>query len=139
MNTLTAKLEEIEVPKCITCRDVYCNLHTEQLEDYTMAIMEIIESAAEDCLHSSGGGKVISSAKVVPGWSLYVKPYAEDSKFWHAVWQSAAKPNHGPLFEIMTHTKRQYKYAIRRLKRANENIQNDKFIQSLMKGGCKYL
>ena len=29
----------------------------------------------------------------------------------------------------------QYKYAVRRLKRAGDSIQNDKFVQDLLKGG----
>ena len=33
--------------------------------------------------------------------------------------------------EIARHTKMQYRYAVRRLKRASVNIQNDKFVQSL--------
>ena len=36
---------------------------------------------------------------------------------------------------MMKESKLQYKYAIRRLKRANQNIQNDKFIQSIIQGG----
>ena len=35
----------------------------------------------------------------------------------------------------MLFSKRQYKYAVRRLKRANDKIQNDKFVQSVLTGG----
>ena len=30
----------------------------------------------------------------------------------------------------------QYKYAVRRLKKANDNIINDKFVNGLLMGGC---
>ena len=35
----------------------------------------------------------------------------------------------------MIHSKRQYKHAVRRLQRANNNIQNDKFVNSLLSSG----
>ena len=35
----------------------------------------------------------------------------------------------------MQYSKFQYKYAVRRLKRANNKLQNDKFVQGLLKGG----
>ena len=35
----------------------------------------------------------------------------------------------------MRQSKNQYKYAVRRLKRANDKIQNDKFVKSIIKGG----
>ena len=69
---------------------------------------------------------------VVPGWAEYVKPFAEESKFWFAIWCSAGKPDSGSLYDVMLFSKRQFKYAVRRLKRANDRMQNDKFIQSIL-------
>ena len=47
----------------------------------------------------------------------------------------AGKPRAGGLHDAMIHTKRQYKYAIRRLKRANNRMQNDRFVQGILSGG----
>ena len=41
----------------------------------------------------------------------------------------------GEVFQAMIHSRNQYKYAVRRLKRANDKIQNDKFCKSILKGG----
>ena len=131
---LNTKLSNIAVPSAINCKDVHCMAHMADVEDYTMNIMEAVESAAVECLPMVGGGGKEASL-VIPGWKEYVKPFAEENKFWHAVWVSAGKPPHGHLCEIMKESKLQYKYAIRRLKRANQNIQNDKFIQSIIEGG----
>ena len=118
--SLSDKLDLLKVPACVQCRDSHCSVHTEQIEDYAMSLLEAVESAAQDCLAYSGGGKQgTGHAKVVPGWSEYVKPYSEESKFWAATWRSASKPRAGALFQAMQHSKQQYKYAIRRLKRAN--------------------
>ena len=136
INTVTSKLNSVPVPGCVHCMDLQCSVHTEELEDYTMNVLEALESAAKECLPSTGGGSNNKQHSfVVPGWSEYVKPYSEDSKFWHAVWLSAGKPSQGSLHDVMLSCKCQYKYAVRRLKRANQSIQNDKFVQGVLGGG----
>ena len=35
----------------------------------------------------------------------------------------------------MRHSKNQYKFAVRRLKRAQAKVQNDKFVSSIINGG----
>ena len=101
--------------------------HTVEMEDYTMAILEAVESAAKKCLPSTGGGGKEKSF-ITPGWNEYVKPFCDESKFWQSVWLSAGQPQNGSLFNVMKKSKIQYKYAIRRLNRANQKIQNDKFL-----------
>ena len=134
--TLNAKLEQVSIPECAECTDVHCNKHMNQLEEYTMSVLEAVEAAAVECLASSGGGKQgHGQHQAVPGWTDYVRPYSEESKFWFATWQSAGKPRAGALFQAMLYSKRQYKYAIRRLKRANQKIQNDKYVESIISGG----
>ena len=132
--TLTEKLNNVPVPAAIQCRDVHCRAHMEDLEEYTLAIMESVESAAVECLPLSGGGK--EKSLVIPGWNEYVKPFSDENKFWYAVWVSAGQPQQGSLFDVMRSSKLQYKYAVRRLKRANQKIQNDKFLKGVLEGGA---
>ena len=73
---------------------------------------------------------------IVAGWTEFVKPYAEESKFWRSVWLSEGKPVLGSTFENMKQSKRQYKYAVRRLKRCNDTIQNDKFLAGVTGSKC---
>ena len=54
--------------------------------------------------------------------------------FWHSVWVSSGCPNRGDLHQVMKNSKLQYKHAVRRLKRASNKIQNDQFVQELLKG-----
>ena len=134
---LAAKLDQVDVPDCVKCRDIHCSIHTDQMEEYTIAVLEAVEAASQECLASSGGagGKGRSGQQqVVPGWSEYAEPYAQESKFWFALWVSAGKPDTGHIHDVMVLTKRQYKYAVRRLKRANDKMQNDNFVQSILKG-----
>ena len=44
-------------------------------------------------------------------------------------------PQVGQLFSTMKQAKLQYKYAYRRLKGVKHKLQNDKFINSIIKGG----
>ena len=135
--TLDNYLSNIQIPECISCLDLQCQIHNVEIENYTLNLMEAIETAAKDCLPLSGGSKgSAKSPNCTSGWSEFVTPFAEENKFWHAVWESAGKPREGQLFEIMKKNKCRYKYAIRRIKKANQSIQNDKFIQGLLQGGA---
>ena len=69
----------------------------------------------------------------MPGWTEYVEPYAEESRFWYSLWTSAGKPREGELFSIMKSKKSHYKYAVRKLKRCVDIVSNDKFLESLLK------
>ena len=104
------------------------------MENYTLNVLEAVEDAGKQCLPLTGGGNSARS-KVTPGWSQYVGPFKKDSKFWYSIWLSACRPRSGVLFDLMRKTKLQYKYAVRRLKRVNNRIQNDKFLESILRGG----
>ena len=97
--------------------------------------MESIEKAAKENIPSVGGCSSQNRNNKLPGWSTHMKPFYEESKFWRAVWNSAGQPKDGDLACIMRHSRHQYKYALRRVQKATEKIQNDKFINSLLKGG----
>jgi hypothetical protein len=121
----------------VSCQDLTCNLHASEIEEYTMSVLEAVESTSKDCLPSIGGGGK-TRKDTVAGWSEFVIPYADESKFWtrSSVWSSEGSPRGGQTFVNMKHSKRQYKYAVRRLKRCNDTIQNEKFLAGVVDGGC---
>ena len=73
-----------------------------------------MELAGKECLPSTSSKK--TKSRGIPGWNTYVKPYSDESRFWHGLWAAAGKPLSGELFVIMKTRKHQYKYAVRRLK-----------------------
>ena len=75
-----------------------------------------MEKAGQECLPSTGGKKSSSNAKIT-GWNDYVKPYTEESKFWFQLWMSAGRPAEGDVYLNMKLSKKQFKFAVRRLKR----------------------
>ena len=96
-----------------------------------------MEAAAKESLPTVGGGGGSKQVNRVPGWNEFVQPFYEESKFWHSIWVSAGKPPAGQLLHLMRQSKHQYKYALRRVQRASNKIQNDKFVGSLLQGGVK--
>jgi hypothetical protein len=67
--------------------------------------------------------------KIIPGWFTFVKPYKENNSFWYNIWKSCGKPRTGHLFEYMREARRQYLYAIRRVKR-NELVHRNERLAS---------
>ena len=133
-NNLTDRLDSVNIPACVTCRDPNCKDHIESIDEYTIDVLEAIENAAKETLPIKGGGGT-SPRKSTPGWSEFVKPFLDESKFWNSLWLSAGKPVVGALFEAKKQSKQQFKYAVRRLKRASDSVQNDKFVSSIINGG----
>ena len=132
---LVEKLDKISAkPELLMCKDLHCKSHMENLESYTIDVMESIEEAAKLALPQTGGSKI---AKKIPiaGWTEYVKPFKIESQFWFSTWLSAGKPEVGNIYNNMKYSKNQYKFAVRRLKRAQAKVQNDKFVSSIINGG----
>ena len=133
---LQKKLENITVPECIyQCRDVHCRGHREEIDDYCSDVLTAVNDAAWENLPTAGGGGKKEGVSQVAGWNELVKPFQDESKFWFSVWTSSGKPNTGDIFEMMRQTKNQYKYAVRRLKKAKDKIENDILVDSVMSGG----
>ena len=88
-------------------------LLTLNIEQYTMDILEAVESVSRNTLPVRGGSLNSRQIKCTAGWTEYVQPYQEESKFWHSLWMSAGKPNVGALYECMKQARHQYKYAVR--------------------------
>ena len=134
-NYLVDKLGDIEIPDCIGCTNSACNVHDDDIEWYSSEVLGAVNAAAHASLPLSGGGGAGGGdSQRIPGWNEHVKPFKSESVFWHSVWVSSGCPNRGDLYHVMKSSKLQYKYAVRRLKRASERLQNDQFVQELLKG-----
>ena len=127
------KLSSIHPPN--ECTNINCTSddHRNQLEEYTISVLQAMKVAGSECLPCTSSKQSRKKSKTIPGWSDYVQPYAEESKFWHSLWTSAGKPQHGELFFIMKSKKNQYKYAVRKLQRCTNIISKDKLLESLLK------
>ena len=132
---LIDKLSRINLPSCVRCHAFSCHEHKSQNEECTLDVLGAVEASSQHSLPSSSSmGKGKTKKSIVPGWSQYVKPYADEDRFWSNVWQSHGKPKFGPAFENMKYARSQYTYAVRSLKRCNDIIKNNKFLAGLVNG-----
>jgi hypothetical protein len=69
--------------------------------------------------------------KVLAGWNEFVKDYKDECQYWYTTWCEVGKPRIGIIFENMRETKRQYLYAVRRVKRRQKELKNKKFVDAL--------
>ena len=70
---------------------------------------------------------------MVPGWTEAVKPYQMEARFWYSVWLSYGKPLNCPIHNMMKHSRNQYHYAVRRIKKNASEIGSQKMMQSYLK------
>ena len=116
-------LENLNPPsECLDCDSLKCVEHDVTVDTYASGICEALDQAVSTCLPLVGQPLWQGGQQVIPGWTEYVKPYQDESLFWNGVWRAAGCPEVGELYEINRQAKMQYKYAVRRLKRAAHNI-----------------
>ena len=75
-----------------------------------------------------------SKVKRIPFWEEEVKPYKEQSLFWHRIWMDNGRPKSGYLADIHRSTRSQYHKAVKlcqskdsvhRKQRMAESLQNN--------------
>ena len=60
--------------------------------------------------------------------------FQNEVKFYHALWLSSGRPINSDLHWAMKHSRNQFHYAVRRAKKNEAAISNNKFIQSCLNG-----
>ena len=107
---------------CELCPSMKCDHHTNEIDEYATNICESLDLAAQASLPKAGSSKQASQGGGNAGWNEYVKPFQDESLFVNGLWKAAGSPNNGDLFIMNRNAKMQYKYAVKRLKRATYKI-----------------
>ena len=108
------KLSSLQAPESLGCSDPHCQVihHTQERDRLVIDVMSCVIESSNECIPMSGGRKCSKpdcpEDKAIPGWRDMVEPYKQDAIFWHSVWQSADRPRHGELKNLMTRTRNQY-------------------------------
>ena len=129
IHELHSNLSNISIDdEILTCHDVHCDnpYHKELSDDYCLDILDSITKSVGDNIPMSAANK---KKNIIPGWNEEVKKTQEDARFWHAVWMSAGKPMNTELHRLMKHTRNQFHFAVRRVKRKEAEIRNNKFVK----------
>ena len=146
---LETRLSALNLPSSLKCCDTECQdvCHSEERDSHVLDILTSVIEASHHCIPMSGGGKSKAAdprkscnvTAAVPGWKEQVKPYQEDSIFWHAIWRSAGRPNQGGLFEIMKKARNAYHYAVRRIKKQADLIRAQRLLEAAESGSADLL
>jgi len=127
MDRRLVEVAEATDSAAIQCNDSHCN-DPEHLRGIDSCCDQLIKVALEA---DRDFPRKRHSRRNLCGWQENVKEYKEDSQFWHQVWRDGGKPREGWLFEMMRDSKRQYHYAVRRLKRRQKELKELKFAEAV--------
>ncbi len=127
---LDAQLNLCHVPvNAFACRDHFCTDHNHDLQLFHDNIVKscLVASA---CIPKSKGQKT-----PIPGWSEYIKPYRDQSIFWHKLWQDNGSPRAGIIADIRRKTRAQYHNELKRIRRHENDIRFSKLANSFHSDG----
>ena len=131
---LTARLALIRLPEnVLTCKNLQCNdpTHINEIDIYALDIMDAISKSVKTNIPYTSVG---ARKKIIPGWREYIKPYKDDAAFWHAIWESAARPLNNNLHLIMKKTRNKYHHILRIVKNREKQLRDDRFIDECLHG-----
>ena len=142
---LHQRLQAVQCPgSLVHCRDPLCTdpSHTQARDDM---VLEIILSMVE-CSYTSGlpltgragrGGR--RHQEIIPGWSSEVEPFRQRSSYCYRAWLAGGKPSHGRLHQDKLVAHVQFRYAVRRVRRANKLHQAKGLFEAAMIGDMELM
>ena len=135
--TLEQRLADLSIPDSVTnCHDMHCRdaSHKEDLDQYTLAVLDTIQDAAEVNLPTPAP-KNSSMKKIVPGWIDEVKPFRDKAFFWHQIWKSCGRPINNEIHKVMKHTRNIYHYQFKKCKNEEQRIKRVKLLNACLGDG----
>ena len=120
----------------VICNDVTCSdpNHLADLDNFYAFLTDAVDSSVKNNIPMSNHANKPRRGSVVPGWSEYVKPYREKAQFWHSIWVSLRRPRVGEVYNVMKHTRNLFHYAVRKVKKNREKIEQDNMLVSFLEG-----
>ena len=123
----------LDIPEAVGCRDVHCKdkNHRDDIDKYVKEILEAVNESGKESIPTppSRQTKKVRRKKTV-GWKELVEPYQDGAHFWHSVWVSAGKPMNTELHKIMKHSRNRYHCQIRKCRRVENYLRNQKIIEN---------
>ena len=110
-------------PEVFTCVVPNCTEHIDTLDSFAKKfVFSLLDCACKCIPHSK------TSSRTLVGWNdTSCNRLKQTANFWHKIWEDAGDPSSGVLFQIKRYTKTRYKYEVRRLKRRQNVLLQDKF------------
>ena len=140
---MQVRLQSLATPISIECSDPLCSdpAHSSERDEHVLDMLCHIVESSHTMLPLAGGrsSTPTSSSGNIPGWTENVEPYRQEALFWHSVWVSARRPAIGELHTMMTRSRNQYHYAVRRLKLDSRMIRAKKLLESSVNGDTELI
>jgi hypothetical protein len=137
---LQEKLLLLQVPESLNCDNTNCqnHQHTEDRDSFLLTMLSSMIETSYSCIPVSGGGssgkKDRTARGGIPGWKEEVEPFRQQANYWWGVWVAEGRPSTGWLHDTMVKRRTQYHYAVRRVRRRNQEIRARKLFESSMMG-----
>ena len=113
----------------MNCNNFQCKCHNDIITDKVDEIMNIMTLCAEIAIPRKCLGN--NRKNGIPGWNEFVKPYKDKSIFWNDIWICNGKPTSGLLFDLRRFARSKYHWAIKQVKKNEDNIILNKTAQQL--------
>ena len=123
---LHEQLQSVQCPgSLLYCQDPRCegSSHTEQRDSVMLdLLMAVVETSYTSLplTGRAGSGCNQDFRDIIPGWTKEVEPLRLESNLFYCKWLAAGKPRQGEHHEAKLCSHAQYRYAIRRVKRASK-------------------
>ena len=134
---LSRLLKSVYIPvDALLCKDPSCKnlVHLQHLNEYASKITDSCLRAAEAAIPCSCRRQ---SSGRIPGWSEYVQPVREKSLFWHKLRLECILPKTGAVADCKRRTRAVYHYAIRKVKRDEDTLINERIADSILKNDTR--
>ena len=120
-------ISKVSTPSVAFCENVSCGDQKHELE-----IDQWFQDLIDCCLYADDLLPRVSKKKInKPYWKTEVKPFKDDSLWWHRFWIICGSPKEGPVYENKLTAKRQYFYAVRRYKRQEDQFRKNKMAEAI--------
>ena len=141
INLMTDKFREgvqdIAIPnEVFDCRNLHCT-HEDHISEMDTYILQVL-SCLDECVFQYIP-QTSNHQGNIAGWNDYLKPLKDKVNFWHAIWVSAGRPVNCQLHLIYKKLRNRYHLEVKRLKRYQQAIKNDKFITAATSGNVNNL
>ena len=140
---LQQKLQAVTVPKCtLHCQDTNCTdkSHNAACDNLVLNILcSVVEASYTKVPLTGNAGGVNVKKQIIPGWSHEVEPFRVASNTAYRTWLAAGKPSQGPLHQNKLRAHAQFRYAVRRVKRASQLHSARGLFEAALEGDIQLL
>jgi hypothetical protein len=141
---LQAKLQGLTVLDSLLCDNPSCDdkSHSADCDSLLLDVLCSMVETSYTTIPLSGGGKAGQGRTArggLPGWGEEVRPFQQESVYWHRVWLGEGRPSTGPVHDTMVRTRTQYHYAVRRCKRQSDETKARRLFEASLQGDADLL